>query len=324
MQGKDISTAQAEAEVYAGLDVSKAAIDVYLHPIGQAFRVPNTPQGLQQLKKKLKGCGVELVVIEATGKFHRLAHRVLHAAKYPIAVVNPLRSRLFAEASGYLAKTDTIDARMLALMGASLQPRALPPPPALIAELQELVLARRAAVGEKTAAQNRLGAAASKLVVCELGKLVHAIERLIKKLEAEIGRLIASDPALARRRDILISIPGIGPAVAATLVAGLAELGILPSKQITALCGLAPMACDSGEFKGKRRIRGGREYVRSPLYLAALSAARVNPSLHAFYRRLRDERAKSAKHALTAVARKLVCLANTLITENRLWTEKPA
>ena len=316
MQGKDTPEAKAEVQVYVGLDVSKAAIDVYLHPLGHVFRIANTNQGLRQLKSRLAGLKVVLVTIEATGKFHRQAHRTLHAAGYPVAVVNPLRSRLFAEAIGKLAKTDPIDARTLAIMGESLKLAANPPPAALIAELQELVLARRAAVTEKTALENRLGAAQSRFLI--------AVERHVAHLDAEIDRLIAGDPALARRQEILISIPGIGRVVASTLIACLAELGMLSSKAIAMLVGLAPVACDSGESKGRRRIRGGREHVRSPLYLAAVSAVRCNPDLKAFYRRLRDEKAKPAKQALTAVARKLVTLANTLVHDDRLWVEKPA
>ena len=324
MQGKDTPEAKAEVQVYVGLDVSKAAIDVYLHPLGHVFRIANTNQGLRQLKSRLACLKVVLVTIEATGKFHRQAHRTLHAAGYPVAVVNPLRSRLFAEAIGKLAKTDPIDARTLAIMGESLKLAANPPPAALIAELQELVLARRAAVTEKTALENRLGAVQSRFLIAGIKKLLKAVERHVAHLDTEIDRLIAGDPALARRQEILTSIPGIGRVVASTLVACLAELGMLSSKAIAMLAGLAPVACDSGESKGRRRIRGGREHVRSPLYLAAVSAVRCNPDLKAFYRRLRDEKAKPAKQALTAVARKLVTLANTLVHEDRLWVEKPA
>ena len=160
--------------------------------------------------------------------------------------------------------------------------------------------------------------------MADIKKLLKAVERHVAHLDAEIDRLIADDPALARRQEILTSIPGIGRVVASTLIACLAELGMLSSKAIAMLVGLAPVACDSGESKGRRRIRGGREHVRSPLYLAAVSAVRCNPDLKAFYRRLRDEKAKPAKQALTAVARKLVTLANTLVHDDRLWVEKPA
>ena len=322
MQGKDTPTAKAEAGVYVGLDVSKAAIDVCLHPLGHLFRVPNTGPGLRQLKRQLARHTVLLVTLEATGKFHRQAHRSLNAAGYPVAVVNPLRARLFAEATGTLAKTDRIDARLLAVMGESLRLTATPPAAALVAELQELVLARQAASAEKTALENRRGAAEGTFLIAELGRRLAALERHITRLEAKIDAIIAGDPVLARRFAILTSIAGIGRVVAATLVACLAELGSLPAKAIAMLVGLAPVACDSGTATGQRRIRGGRAHVRSPLYLAAVSAVRCNPDLKAFYRRLRHEKAKSAKQALTAVARKLVVLANTLIHEDRLWVEK--
>lgn len=324
MQGKDASAAKAEPQVYVGLDVCKAAIDVHLHPSGQAFRVLNTNQGLRQLKSKLAGHNVIVVTVEATGKFHRQAHRTLHAAGYAVSVVNPLRSRLFAEANGTLAKTDPIDARSLAVMGECLKLAATPPSTELIATLQELVLARRAAIAERTALTNRLGAAENKFLISDGKTLLKAVERHIERLDGEIDRLITADPALARRFEILTSIPSIGRVVAMTLIACLAEIGMLSSKAIAMLVGLAPVARDSGDSHGVRHIRGGREHVRSPLYLAAVTAARCNPDLKTFYQRLRTEKSKPAKVALTAVARKLLILANTLIHEDRLWVEKHA
>lgn len=324
MQGKDTSAAKAEPQVYVGLDVCKAAIDVHLHPSGEAFRVLNTNQGLRELKNKISGLKVSVITVEATGKFHRQAHRTLHAAGYAVAVVNPLRSRLFAEARGDLAKTDTIDAKTLAVMGECFKLEATPPPAELVAALQELVLARRAAIADRTALENRLGAAENKFLIGDIKKLAKALDRHIEHLDAEIDRLIETDPALARRFEILTSIPGIGRVVAMTLIACLAEIGRLSAKAIAMLVGLAPIARDSGDSTGARHIRGGREHVRSPLYLGAVSAARYNPDLKAFYNRLRNEKQKPAKVALTAVARKLLILANTLIHEDRLWTEKPA
>lgn len=324
MQGKDTPTAKAAAGVFVGLDVSKATIDVCLHPLGHVFRVPNTNAGLRRLKTTLARHTVMLVTVEATGKFHRQAHRTLHAAGYAVAVVNPLRSRLFAEAAGTLAKTDAIDARMLAVMGESLKLAATPPPAALLAELQELVLARQAATAEKTALENRRGAAESTVLRAALGKLLAAVARHLAHLDAEIDRLIAGDPGLARRFAILTSVPAIGRVVAATLIACLAELGLLSAKAIAMLVGLAPVPCDSGEAKGQRRIRGGRAHVRAPLYLAAISAVRCNPDLKAFSQRLRHDKGKPAKQALVAVARKLLTLANTLIHEDRLWVAKHA
>lgn len=318
MQGKKLPEPSAKAKVYLGIDVCKAWLDVYLHPLGQRLRVANSREGLKQLRRELAGCGSVLAVIEATGKYHRLAHRTLHAWGLAVAVVNPLRSRLFAEAHGTLAKTDRIDARMLAIFGESLEPAAKPPLPELVEELQELVRARQAATAEATALANRLGASQAGFLKRELARLLKALKAHIATLDDEIERLIASEAAMARRYQILKSIPGVGPVAAVSLAAGLTELGLSSNKSIATLVGVAPVACDSGDKKGQRHIRGGRAHLRSPLYMAALAAARCNPDLAAFYRRLRDN-GKAAKVALTAVMRKLVVLANTLVRENRLW-----
>jgi len=323
MQGKVTSEAGAETAVYAGIDVCKAWLDVYLHPIGRAFRVPNSKEGCKQLRLKLSGFPVALVVMEATGKLHRLCHRMLSAAGFAVAVVNPYRSRKLADALGQLAKTDRIDARMLALYGQVIGPEATPVPAKTLAELQELVLARQAAKAGETALKNQYGAAESPALKRLLKTPLDAQGRLIAGLEAAIKALLSSDAGLKRRYEILTSIEGIGPIAAVTLVACLSELGVLAGAQIAALTGVAPMNCDSGEMRGQRRIKGGRAHVRTALYMAAVTAIRCNPDMKAFYARLRAA-GKPAKVALTAVMRKLVLLANTLIREDRYWTPKHA
>ena len=324
MQGKEKMPApSAETAVYVGVDACKAWLDVYLHPVAQALRVANSPEGLKSLRRRLEPYRVQLIVIEATGKFHRQAHRTLHANGFAVAVVNPYRSRKLADALGMLAKTDRIDARVLALFGESLRPAAKPPAPELIAALQELVLARAAATADRTALGNRLDAAESRFLKTELRRNVKRIEAHLAKLEAEIERLIHSDPACLRRFEILCSIPGFGPQVAAMLIACLQELGQLNAKQSAMLVGVAPVNCDSGAQRGQRHIKGGRAPVRRALYMAALVAARFHPDLSAFYRRLRHA-GKAPKLALTALMRKLVILANTLLAENRPWEPRHA
>lgn len=318
MQGKKLPEPSAEAKVYLGIDACKAWLDIYLHPLGRRLRVANSREGLKRLKRELAGTDIVLAVIEATGKYHRLAHRTLHAWGLAVAVVNPLRSRLFAEASGTLAKTDRIDARMLAIFGESLEPAPTPPPPERVEDLQELVRARQAATAEATALANRHGASQAGFLKRELARPLKALKAHIARLDEEIARLIASEAALAQRYQILRSIPGVGPVAAASLVAGLTELGLYSNKAIAALVGLAPVACDSGDKTGLRRIKGGRAHLRTPLYMAALAATRCNPELKAFYRRLRAN-GKAAKLALTAVMRKLAVLANTLVREDRFW-----
>ncbi|HWG05723.1 MAG TPA: IS110 family transposase [Beijerinckiaceae bacterium] len=308
-----------ERHVHVGIDVCMEWLDVYLHPIGQAFRVGNTPEGLRTLKRKLAGLDVKRIVMEATAKFHRLAHRVLHAAGYTVAIVNPLRSRLFAEAAGQLAKTDRIDARMLAIMGESLDPAAMAPTPESLEALQELLHARDAAITEQTAISNRCGASELTFLKAEFGRRLKQIATHIERLNDEIERRIKADPALERRYNLLLTIPCVGPVAALTLVIALPELGTCSGKAASLLAGLAPVACESGQKIGERHIKGGRAIVRKGLYFAAVAAMRYNPQLAELYKRLRKA-GKKPKVALTALMRKLVVLANTILTEDRPWS----
>ena len=323
MQGKMTSEAGAVTTVYAGIDVCKARLDVYLHPIGRSFRVPNSKEGCKRLAPELTGVAAGLIVMEATGKLHRLCHRELSGAGFAVAIVNPYRSRKLADAFGQLAKTDAIDARMLALYGEAIGPKATPVPAKTLAEMQELVLARQAAKAGETALKNQHGAAESPALKRLLKAQLDAQARLIEGLKAAIDALLSKDAGLKRRYEICASIKGIGPIVAVTLVACLSELGVLSGGQIALLAGVAPINCDSGEMRGQRHIKGGRAPVRSALYMAAVSAIRCNPDLKAFNSRLRAA-GKAPKVALTAVMRKLVLLANTLIHEDRFWTPKHA
>jgi len=318
MQGQKSPERSAEPGVYVGVDVCKDWLDVYLHPIGQKFRAANTPEGLKALKRRIADLPVELIVMEATGKFHRQAHRTLHAAGLAVAVVNPLRARLFAEAVGQLAKTDRLDARVLALMGQALEPSALAPAPEALEALQELARARAAAKADQTALSHRRGASQTAFLKAELGRRLKVLAGHIERLDAEIERRIGADPALKRRYDIVLTIPGVGPVAAVALVIGLPELGACSAKAASLLAGLAPLARDSGAKAGERHIWGGRAFVRTGLYFAAVSAATCNPQLREDYKRLRDA-GKKAKVAITAIMRKLVVLANVLIKEDRPW-----
>ena len=317
MQGKVKQSACRQ--VYVGIDVSKGHLDVYLHPLDESLRVVNDKSGWRQIKRRLKDLDIEVVVVEATGKFHRGVHRSLADDGFKVAVLNPYRSRKFSDALGELAKTDEIDARVLALAGEALRPDTTPPQPKALEALQELVQLRNALKAERTANRNRLTGLEDGFAKKELRLLLQSLERRIAKLEVEILARVKADPALSHRYQILTSIPGIGPVTAGTMIANLAELGSLDSKQIAALVGVAPMNWDSGKMRGQRHIKGGRASVRTPMYMAALAAARSKKSgLKPFYQRLRGK-GKPAKLALTAVIRKLVILANTLIKEGRQW-----
>lgn len=321
MQGKNTLATDATPTVYVGIDVSKDWLDVYLHPLGRTLRATNDRTGLRRVRAALAGLTVARVVMEPTAKYHRRAHRTLHEAGFAVAVFNPLRARQFAQARGALAKTDAIDARLLALLGEALGPEARPPVPEALEALQELVRARQVAAAGRAALKNRRSASASACVRTGLDRLIESFDAELARLDCEIATRIDADPALARRAAILRSIPGIGPVAAATLVALMAELGSLTGKAAALLAGLAPIAADSGAHTGQRHIRGGRANVRSVLYMAALAARNHNPDLKAFYRRL-IEQGKKPKVALTAVMRKLIVLANILLAENRTWQPK--
>jgi transposase len=323
MQGKVSLEDSAAIRVYVGIDVCKDWLDVHVHPIGQSFRVPNSSEGLKQLKRRLAGLRVSIVVMEATGKLHRAAFRNLHDSGFAVAVINPRRSRRFAEAIGQLAKTDKVDARMLALMGAMLEPKAKPPPPEALETFQELVHGRDSLVAQRTAFLNQLGTANAPCLKRELKRQIAALERSIARIEAEIEGMVAAEAQLARRFAILTSIKGVGPATAWAILANFPELGSCSAKQTAMIAGLAPVADDSGDRQGQRRIRGGRDDLRSGIYMAAVSAASSNPGLKAFYERL-VAKGKERKLALTAVMRKLIILANTLIREDRMWEKDHA
>jgi transposase len=323
MQGK--VERNAEAKICVGIDVSKAWLDVALTPINTLFRVANNRKGHKALVERLSGLDVAAVIVEATGKYHRGVHMFLHERGFSVSVVNPYRSRKFADALGQLAKTDKIDAMVLARYAELVRLEAQAPAPKVLAELAELVHARNAAVTAQTALRNRLGAAHSSLLKRELRAQIRLGAGHVRRLEQAIRALIVGNAELTRRYMIITSIPGIGPIVAAALVGLFPELGTLTAKQVAALTGLAPMNWDSGEMRGRRAIKGGRPVVRRFLYMAVLSAAvrGANADLKAFYEQLRS-RGKAAKVALVAVMRKLAILANTLIAEDRKWSPQPA
>lgn len=322
MQGKVMSEQSAATDVAVGIDVCKAWLDIHILPANTTLRVPNTKKGHKQLLAALKGIAVRIVVVEATGKYHRSVHRVLHEAGFPVAVVNPMRARLFALSLGVLAKTDRVDARMLALFGQMAQLAATPPLPEGLENLREIVRAREAATAAKVALQKELATATLDAVKKQITQQIKSAERAIDALEAEAKRVVNSDAPLARRFAVLVSIPGVGAVTAIGLLANMPELGTLDAKRAAMLAGLAPLACESGPRQGPRHIRGGRTNVRTGIYMAALSAARHNPHLKAFHDRLIGA-GKLAKVALTAVMRKLLILANTLLKEDRCWSQHP-
>ena len=317
MQGKHVSSPQAQADCNVGIDVGKSWLDAHILPEEARLRVANTAQGIAQLKRWLRRRKVALIALEATGKWHRAAHRSLHAAGLRVAVVDPFRVRMFAKAAGILAKTDALDARVLATFATVMDPVARPPAPGQLLDLQELVRARARAVADRTALRNQLGSTRTGFLRRQLTRRIERLKTDITRLESEIASRIADDPDLARRHAIMLSIPAV---TAATLLACMPELGAASRRQIALLGGLAPIPDDSGERHGYRRVHGGRAIIRNGMYLAALSACRANPDLRAFHQNLQNA-GKKPKVALIAVARKLLILANTLVAENRQWAK---
>jgi transposase len=316
MQGKEASE-QEPQKCTAGIDVSKDWLDAHVLPADKPLRVPNTREGIRKLKRWLLVHKPELVAVEATGKWHRELCRSLAASGIAVAVTDPYRVRMFARSQGILAKTDRLDAKVLALFAAVMAPPCRPPAPEALENLKELITARDSAVAEQTAVKNQLSAAQDTFLKRQLDRRIARLAIDIAAIDRECLKRVKADGAMARRLQILTSIPGIGEIVAITLIANLAEMGMLGGKQIAALAGLAPIANDSGTRKGVRNIWGGRAIVRRMLYLAAVSAARCNPSFKAFYHRLTAT--KPPKVALIALARKLATLANTLICQDRPW-----
>jgi transposase len=304
-----------------GVDVSKAHLDAHLAPEGRAAQFPNTAEGIRRLIEWIGDAPVRCVAYEPTGRWHRPLEAALLRAGLPAAAANPLRARRFAEAIGQQAKTDPVDAAMLAAMAAALPLRPAEAADPALADLRELVLAREQLVKDRTAAQNRLSQATLAPLRTEFRRRLKQVRRQIKAVDAAIAKALAADPALARKAEVLCSVPGISQATAACLVAEVPELGSLSHKAIACLVGLAPFANPSGARDGKRHIRAGRARPRSALHMPALVAVRHNPGLKAKFDRLRAA-GKPHKVALTAVMRSLLELANALLAQDRPWAEK--
>jgi len=306
-----------------GVDVSKDWLDAHRLADGVARRFANDKTGRKALMKWLTATPVKRVVFEPTGPYHRPLERALDAAGLPVAKVNPRQARRFAEAAGKLVKTDRVDAAMLARMGELLE---LPPRPSVsqtIAELKELHLARAALIKDRTAAKNRAKAITLPLLERQNKKRFAEIDVKLEEIDAAIEKLIKDDAPLARRFEILLSIPGVAKITAFALLIEMPELGGLEGKQAASLAGLAPVERQSGSWKGHAYIRGGRAFLRQALYMPALVACRFNKDSRALYQRL-VKAGKPPKIAITAVMRKLVVLANALLRKDRLWAENPA
>ena len=305
-----------------GIDISKDHLDVHRLPGDERRRFDNSKAGHKALIRWI-GDTPARVVYEPTGYYHRALERALAAAGMPIAKVNPRQARRFAEATGNLAKTDALDAAMLTRMGAVLSLEARPVPSGIINDLRDLRTARNALIKDQVAALTRAKAITLPLLKRHNAARLKQIEAQREAVDAEINALIQGDPDLAQRFAILCSIPGIAEVSAAMLLIEMPELGSLDEKQVAALAGLAPIARQSGNWKGKSFIRGGRQQVRQGLYMPALVAIRFNADLKTKYEQL-IKAGKAPKQAITAVMRKLIILANALLKKGRQWQLRAA
>lgn len=308
--------------VFVGIDVSQDRLDVALAPSGEAWQVPNDEPGLGQLVARLTALRPERIVLEATGRLELPAVVALVAAGLPVVVVNPRQSRNFARSTGQLAKTDTLDAQCLAAFAERVRPPARPLPDADARALMDLVARRRQIVEMLVAEKNRL-TRASQRVAHDIRRHITFLEQRLEELNNQLQEAIAASPLWLEKQELLMSAPGVGPTVSATLLANLPELGCLDRRQIAALVGVAPLNRDSGKYRGQRTIWGGRTRVRAPLYMAVLVAMRWNPVIRTFYQRLLAA-GKKKKVALTACMRKLLTILNAMLKNKTAWQQKPA
>jgi transposase len=303
--------------VYVGIDVAKASLEVAVHQSADRWTVEYTDPAVATLVARLSALTPSLIVLEATGGLEVPLVGVLAAGGLPVVVVNPRQVRDFAKATGRLAKTDTLDAAVLAHFAAAVRPPVRPLPDAATQGLAALVTRRRQLVDMLTAERNRLSCA-PKVLHQELQAHIRWLERRITGVDADLDQAVRTSPVWRAQEDLLRSAPGVGPVVARTLLAQLPELGTLSHKTTAALVGVAPLNRDSGRFRGRRQVWGGRAAVRAVLYMGTLAAVRCNPVLRAFYLRLRAA-GKLPKVALTACMHKLLTILNAMMKHQQRW-----
>lgn len=311
-------TSTLPIDCFIGIDVSKDSLDTCLLPSEENFTENNSGKGIERLARRLKKLRPTLVVLEATGGYERALVLALAEAGLPTAVVNPRQVRDFARARGILAKTDRIDANVLAQFARDLRPTATDPPDARQLELEELLARRRQIIAMRTAEKNRRQQMHARTVLRSVKTLLRALDQQVAEVETRIAELLQRCAVSWEKLRLLTSTPGVGPAVSQTLLIDLPQLGTLNRRQIASLVGVAPLNRDSGQRRGRRSVWGGRAHVRSALYMAVLASLRCNPTIHRFYQRLR-EAGKPAKVAITACMRKLLTILNTMLAQNATW-----
>jgi transposase len=304
--------------ICVGIDVSKDRLDVHLRPSGEAFAVVRDGKGLENLVERLTALDVSLIVLEATGGFETTVAAALAGAALPLAVVNPRQIRDFARALGKLAKTDAIDAQVIALFAERIRPQARPVASHEARMLGELVARRRQVVEMIGMEANRRRRAADKRLAKKIDRHLAFLKKELADIDIDIDNGVRASPAWRETENLLTSVPGVGPVTARTLIAELPELGSLDRRKLAALVGVAPFNKDSGAWRGHRMISGGRSCVRNVLYMAALVAIRHNPVVKATYQRL-VQRGRPKKIAIIACLRQLLTILNAIIRTKSEW-----
>lgn len=307
-------------ELFVGIDVAKDHLDVHVHPTGEARVYQSTPEGVASLIHLLKGKRAKLIVVEATGGYETTLAAELIAAELPVAVVNPQRVRRYAEGIGKRAKTDAIDAYVLARFAQTVEPPIKRPVAEEEQAIKDLVARRRQLVDFRAKEKTRLSQASSAGIRQSIQRIIDALTREIKEIESRLDTHIKNNSVWREKDQIIQSATGVGAVTSYTLLADLPEIGAIRQAKITALVGLAPLNHDSGKMKGRRMISGGRMPVRNSLYMATISAIRYNGRIKVFYRRLRDA-GKPAKVAITACMRKLLIILNAMVRKRELYRE---
>ncbi len=302
--------------VVIGIDVAKEKLDMAT-PAGTSSW-ENTPEGHRKLIAELAPWSIESIIIEATGGYERAIVAELAATGLPVVVINPRQARDFARATGRLAKTDAIDAQVLAEFGRAVKPEQRPLPDKKQLDLQQQIARRRQLVGMLTSEKNRLGQTTDKLVCKTIRAVCKTLDKQLETLDQQLQRSIEETPAWREKDDLLKSVPGIGPKTASALVAELPELGQCSRQKIAALVGVAPINRDSGKYRGQRTTSGGRATIRSALYMATLVATQHNEKIKAHYQHLLAL-GKKKKVALVACMRKLLCILNAMIRDKKTW-----
>lgn len=311
-----------DSDLYVGIDVSKSSLDVATVPAGESWCESNDEKGSDKLVARLSKLNPRLIVLEATGGYESFVAADLAAAGLPVVVINPRQVRDFAKAIGRLAKTDAIDAHVIALFGEAVKPDVRPFKDSQTAEVSALISRRRQLIGMIVSEKNRLPLAARNV---RRGIVSHIkwLEKQICDIDDQLEKIVKDSPLWRENDNLLRSVPGVGRVLSTTLLASLPELGKLNRHQIAALAGLAPFNRDSGMFRGRRSVCGGRAEVRSVLYMGVLAAIRYNPVIKSHYQRLRES-GKPAKVAITACMRKMLVILNTMMKSRMKWQENYA